>query len=211
VFAVTAQPEVLEAVLATGRVCFPGCDGPLLPWGFAREREVRMLDSVRLLRSRRACCYACETTHVVVPAWSVPRRRDGADVIGHALLAQAPGDGHRKIALRLGRPPASVRGWLRAFARRAEAVQTSPLLWARAIDAQLEPGRQGPGLAGRVAELARGRERRRKCRAPCSPAAAQRQRGISSTRQPERIGRPPLFDSAAHEREQGFRVWLGLL
>ncbi|MGO9957659.1 MAG: hypothetical protein ACLP50_17085 [Solirubrobacteraceae bacterium] len=28
----------------------------------------------------------CETTHVLLPAWSVPRRRDGAEVISRALV-----------------------------------------------------------------------------------------------------------------------------
>lgn len=119
-----------------------------------------MLDGVRSLRPRRACCSACETTHVVVLAWSVPRRLDGAEVIGHALLAKAQGDGHRTIALRLGRPPAIVRGWLRAFARRAEAVQGSALRWARAIDALLEPGRPAASpLAEAVDALGRPRGR----------------------------------------------------
>ena len=36
---------------------------------------------------------ACETTHVLSPSWMVPRRRDGAEVIGEALrlAAAAPG------------------------------------------------------------------------------------------------------------------------
>lgn len=106
-----------------------------------------MLDGVRSVRPRRACCSACQTTHVIVPAWSVPRRRDGAEVIGHALLAKAHGDGHRKIAARLQRPPSTVRGWLRAFARRAEAVQSSALRWARVADAQLVPRPAGSLLA----------------------------------------------------------------
>jgi hypothetical protein len=145
VFAVTVEPEVLEADLAAGRVCCPGCGGPLSRWGFGRERELRVLQGVRSVRPRRACCQACQTTHVIVPAWSVPRRRDSAEVIGAALLAKAQGDGHRKIAARLGRPPATVRGWLRAFARRAEGVQSSALRWARTIDAQLESTTAGAG------------------------------------------------------------------
>jgi hypothetical protein len=52
-----------------------------------------MLDGVRLLRPRRACCHACETTQVLLAAFSVPRWRDGAEVIGQALLAKAQGDG----------------------------------------------------------------------------------------------------------------------
>jgi hypothetical protein len=96
-----------------------------------------MLDGVRSVRPRRAYCRACETTHVLLPAFSVPRRRDGAEVIGLALLAKAQVDGHRRIAARLGRPPATVRGWLRAFARRADAVCRSARLWAHAIAGEL--------------------------------------------------------------------------
>ena len=164
-FAVTVSPEVLEADLAAGRMCCPGCDGPLSPWGFGRVRELRTLEGVRSVRPRRACCHACETTHVIVPAWSVPRRRDCAEVIGAALLAKAQGDGHRKIAARLGRPPATVRGWLRAFARRAEAVQSSALRWARTIDAQLEPA--GGWV---VVRRRRGRARDRRQSLPAVPA-----------------------------------------
>ena len=152
-FAVTVSPEVLEADLAAGRMCCPGCDGPLSRWGFGRVRELRTLEGVRSVRPRRACCQACQTTHVIVPAWSVPRRRDSAEVIGAALLAKAQGDGHRKIAARLRRPPATVRGWLRAFARRAEAVQSSALRWARTIDAQLESAATGSSFASAVDAL----------------------------------------------------------
>ena len=142
-FAVTVSPEVLEADLAAGRMCCPGCDGPLSPWGFGRVRELRMLHDVRSVRPRRACCHACQTTHVLMPAWSVPRRRDCAEVIGAALLAKAHGDGHRKIAARLGRPPATVRGWLRAFAHRADAVQ------ARRCAGRARSTRSSPRRLGR--------------------------------------------------------------
>jgi hypothetical protein len=135
VLATIVEPDVLEADLAAGRFCCPRCEGPLARWGFAREREVRMLDGVRSVRPRRGYCRACEATHVLLPAWSVARRRDGAEVIGEALLAKAQGAGHRTIAVRLGRPPATVRGWLRAFARRSEAVGSCARRWAHAIDA----------------------------------------------------------------------------
>lgn len=46
-----------------------------------------------------------------------------AEVIGAALAAKASGAGVRTIAERLGRPVETVRGWLRRFARRAEAVR----------------------------------------------------------------------------------------
>jgi hypothetical protein len=152
--AVTVDPPVLEADLAAGRLCCPGCGGRLAAWGYAREREVRMLDGVRSLRPRRAFCQECEATHVLLPAWSVPRRRDGAEVIGAALLDKARGAGHRTIAARLARPPGTVRGWLRAFTRRAEALSCSARRWAYAIDATFTPARPaGSPLADAVEAL----------------------------------------------------------
>ncbi|MGH2931084.1 MAG: DUF6431 domain-containing protein [Solirubrobacteraceae bacterium] len=130
----TVEPAVVEADLAARRMCCPVCEGPLSPWGFARERTVRLLDQTRSVRPRRALCGRCEQTHVLLPAWAVPRRRDGAEVIGQALLAKANGHGHRTIAAALGRPPGTVRGWLRAFAGRADAVAVSARAWARALD-----------------------------------------------------------------------------
>jgi len=145
VLAMIVEPDVMEADLAAGRLCCPGCEGPLACWGFARERQVRMLDGVRTVRPRRAYCQRCEATHVLLPAWAVPRRRDGAEVIGEALLAKAQGLGHRRIAARLARPPATVRGWLRAFARRAEIVATSARRWTHAIDVLELDHRRAPG------------------------------------------------------------------
>ncbi|MGW1163304.1 helix-turn-helix domain-containing protein [Streptomyces sp. NPDC002513] len=45
-----------------------------------------------------------------------------AEVIGAALEMKATGAGHRAIADWLGRPAATVRGWLRRFADRAAVV-----------------------------------------------------------------------------------------
>ena len=129
------ESGVVEADLAAGRVCCPGCEGPLARWGFARERQVRLLDGARTVTPRRAYCQRCEATHVLLPAWAVPRRRDGAEVIGEALLCKAQGLGHRRIAARLARPPATVRGWLRAFTRRGEIVGSAARRWTHAIDA----------------------------------------------------------------------------
>lgn len=143
-FLTTVDPDALEADLAAGRLRCPGCQRPLAPWGFGRWRVVRMRDGACSLRPRRARCGRCETTHVIVPSWSVPRRRDGADVIGSALLASARGDGYRKIAARLGRPPETVRGWLRVFLRRAEVVRAAALRWVCALD----PGQPRAELAG---------------------------------------------------------------
>ena len=114
-----------------------------------------MLDGARCLRPRRARCGRCETTHVLLDACSVARRRDGAEVIGQALLAKAQGDGHRRIAARLGRPPSTVRGWLRRFTRRADLVRAwlLGLLDGLVDDPALPAGEAGPA-AGALGVLA---------------------------------------------------------
>lgn len=82
----------LEAALAAGHVQCPDCAGSLRPWGFAREREVRVRHGGRLVRPRRGYCRQCERSHVLLPAFCVPRRHDSAQVIGSALLASAMRD-----------------------------------------------------------------------------------------------------------------------
>lgn len=137
--------QELEQRLAAGRVLCPGCGGALSPWGFARERPVRMLAGVRQLRPRRARCARCERTHVLLAAVSLPRRRDAAEVIGRALLLKATGVGHRTIAARLDRPAGTVRGWLRAAERRAEVLERCGTLWTIALGEQAaRPGLQSP-------------------------------------------------------------------
>jgi Domain of unknown function (DUF6431)/Homeodomain-like domain len=131
---IAISQERLEADLAAGALACPDCGGRLSPWGFARSREVRMLDGVRWVKSRRACCSECDATHVLAPSWSVPRRRDGAEVIGEALRLAARGQGHRRIARRLGRSPGTVRGWLRAARARAESLRGCAARWAYALD-----------------------------------------------------------------------------
>jgi hypothetical protein len=61
-------------------------------------------------------------THVLLLVDALARRADTAAVIGSALAGKARGLGHRAIAARLGRPPSTVRGWLRRFGSRAESV-----------------------------------------------------------------------------------------
>lgn len=127
----------LEVALDRGLLACPGCSAPLSPWGFARSREVRMRHGTRSVRPRRALCHGCGATHVVCPSWSVPRRRDGAEVIGEALLRAAGGEGHRRIARRLGRPPGTVRGWLRAGRSRAQSLRMSASRLVVSLDHEL--------------------------------------------------------------------------
>lgn len=134
---IAITPQAMEAALATGLLACPGCSGPLSPWGFARSREVRLRDGVRSVRPRRAHCRACQTTHVLAPAWMIPRRRDATEVIGEALRLAADGVGHRVIARGLRRPEGTVRGWLRASKRRAESLRACGSRWALALDTEM--------------------------------------------------------------------------
>jgi transposase-like protein len=138
VLSIAIPEQQVEAALAAGSLACPGCSGPLSPWGYARSREVRMLDGVRRVTPRRAYCDGCDATHVLCPSWSVPRRRDGAEVIGEALRLAGHDVGHRRIARQLGRPPGTVRGWLRAARTRAGSLRACATRWLVSLDP--EPG-----------------------------------------------------------------------
>lgn len=91
--------------------------------GRARVRQVRDTDGGLWVVPRRSRCTGCGATHVLLPVVLLLRRADTAAVIGAGLAAKATGGGHRLIAAVLGRPPETVRGWLRRFATRVEAVR----------------------------------------------------------------------------------------
>lgn len=129
--------EQLEVALARRLLACPGCSARLSPWGYARSREVRMRHTTRSIRPRRALCCGCGVTHVLCPSWSVPRRRDGAEVIGEALRRAACGEGHRRIAVALRRPPGTVRGWLRAGRARVESLRSCATGLLVALDHEL--------------------------------------------------------------------------
>jgi hypothetical protein len=57
-------------------------------------------------------------------------------VIGEALGLAACGQGHRRIAARLDRPPGTVRGWLRAARTGAERLRCCATRWALALDCE---------------------------------------------------------------------------
>jgi hypothetical protein len=77
------------------------------------------------VRPRRTWCGRCRVTHVLLPLVALARRADLVEVIGAALTARAAGAGCRVVAAGLGRPVDTVRGWLRRFAGRAEAVRVA--------------------------------------------------------------------------------------
>ena len=124
----------VEKDLVGGRLTCPDCGSALRPFGYSIERELRLLDRSEQRRLRRSICRACGVTHVLIPADMLIRRRDGVEVIGAALTAKARGESHRAIATRLGRRASTVRGWLRRFAARADALREHFTRWAQLLD-----------------------------------------------------------------------------
>lgn len=142
---VSGDLEQVENELAAGLLRCPGCVGRLVRWGRARRRTVRTIGGQqRLVQPRRARCLGCRRTHVLLPDVLLVRRRDEVEVIGAALLASVAGVGHRRIAERLGVPAATVRGWLRRFRARAEAIAAFFTQWALT----LAPGSNPPAPTG---------------------------------------------------------------
>src|SRR6266498_3618984 len=139
---VCAEEARVEGELRGGILRCPACEGELGPWGHARKRVIR---GIGWLRPRRAKCRACARTHVLLPELCLLRRRDAVAVIGAALAARAAGAGHRAIAELLGVPKDTVRGWLRRFARDAEAIRTHFSRWAFALDPELGAVRPAGG------------------------------------------------------------------
>jgi len=124
VLTVNGDRDVVERQLGNGELACPSCGGVLGGWGNGVTRPVRQLDGDdELVTPRRSRCRGCLGTHVLLPVQLLSRRADAGAVIGRALEAKAAGSGHRVIAVLLGRPESTVRGWLRALARGAGRVR----------------------------------------------------------------------------------------
>lgn len=115
----------VETRLIEGDLACPDCGGCLRPWGWARTRALRADGAVVVVRPRRSRCGECGGSHVLLPVFALVRRADVVSVIGVALVAAAAGAGARRVAVVVGRPVETVRGWLRRFARRADAVRVA--------------------------------------------------------------------------------------
>lgn len=152
---VALDEEGVEADLAAGRLSC-GCGGRLAPWSYARTRLVRQRGGPDVaVRPRRARCRACGRTTVVLPAHALPRRCDATEVIGAALHLAAEGHGHRRVAEALGRPPSTVRNWLRRARHLAEELYAIGVHTAHAYDPELAPVAARPTpIAGAVEALA---------------------------------------------------------
>jgi hypothetical protein len=139
---VGADAVGVEKLLSGGGLSCPDCAAAVGPWGFARPRWLRCVDGLVRLRPRRSRCSGCGATHVLLPLVALLRRADAVAVIGTALALKSAGLGHRRIAFRLGRPAATVRGWLRRFAGRAEGLRR--LFTTLAVEVQADPGHVAP-------------------------------------------------------------------
>lgn len=129
------DPEAVRAALSAGDLACPesGCVGTLRIWSAARARHVQLPDGQRRRVSPdRARCRACGVTHVLLPAWCLPRRAYSSDVVGTALLAAAQGAGYARAAAGAGAPTSTVRDWLRAVGRSAPALTAQALTVAAA-------------------------------------------------------------------------------
>lgn len=153
---VEADVDVVERRLVAGELSCPACGGVLAGWGRARPRRLRGSDGPVRLCPRRSRCTGCGVTHVLLPVTALVRRADAAGVIVSALAAKASRQvGFRRIAAELARPAETVRGWLRRFAVRAEAVRSVFTVWLRAVDADpVMPQPAGGPVADAVTAIA---------------------------------------------------------
>ena len=100
-------------LLRAGLMTCPTCGARLRVWTSARPRRVQDGEGRWVeLTPDRGLCRGCAATHVVLPAWYVPRRAYTAEVIGTVLVAGAQANPRQTIAQRLGLPIATVASWL---------------------------------------------------------------------------------------------------
>jgi transposase-like protein len=146
-----ADEEAAAAALASGVLSCPSCKGGRLrAWGWGRERAIRVPGGTRQLRPRRGRCRSCGATHVLLPAWTVPRRADStATIAAAAALSALDGIGTARLGARLGVPAATVRGWLRRLRSRAgQLLQETSCEFGRLVaivdDEGRDPSPPGP-------------------------------------------------------------------
>ena len=150
VLTVETDLVAVEERLGSGGLVCPECSAVLARWGHARRRRVRDTDGGLWIVPRGSRCTGCGVTHVLL----LVRRADTVAVIGAGMTAKATGAGHRLIAALLGRPPETVRGWLRRFAARVEPVRAVFTRWCRALAPDpVLPGPAGSAWADAIAAI----------------------------------------------------------
>jgi hypothetical protein len=152
---VEADVDRVERRLAAGELSCPSCGGVLAGWGRARPRQLRGPDGLVELCPRRSRCTGCRVTHVLLPVTALLRRADTAAVIVSALAGKVTSRaGFRRIAADLARPAETVRGWLRRFVERAEAVRSVFTVWLRGVDPDpVMPDAAGGGFVDAVVAI----------------------------------------------------------
>jgi hypothetical protein len=115
---VGAYAEAGREVEVPRPIC-PGCGRPMIFWSgywhFARVEPGRFW-------VMRAKCRSCGVSHALLPSFALVRRLDGAQVIGRALAGAASGRGMRPLAMELGVPHETLRGWRRRYRARAPTL-----------------------------------------------------------------------------------------
>ena len=108
-----------------------------------------------MLQQRRCRCSSCLVTHVLLPVTVLLRRADAAALIWTGLVARAAGHGHRWIAVLVGAPSSTVRGWLRRMSTRLEPARVHFTVVARraGVD-QADPDATGNPWGDLVAAVA---------------------------------------------------------
>jgi Domain of unknown function (DUF6431) len=147
-----ADADAAAADLASGALACPSCGtGRLRAWGYGRERIIRALGGERRrLRPRRGRCRSCGATHILLPAWSAPRRADAVGVIARAAAASVlHGTGTARLGAEPGVPAATVRGWLRRLRERAgQMLQEATASFGRLVAVIETPEGRDPSPPG---------------------------------------------------------------
>lgn len=102
-----------------------GCEGRLQPWSPARTRTVTTRPGQQVqLTPDRGRCGSCRASQTLLPAWYVPRRSCGIDMVGAAIQGHVElGHGYGRVGRVLGLPERTVRRWLGGLKHAAEAVR----------------------------------------------------------------------------------------
>jgi hypothetical protein len=152
-------------MLVDGLLRCPDCAGVLARWGHVARRFVRdVTGMVEKIRLRRTICplsdvSGCGRTHVLLPVFLLGRRLDVVEVIWSALRGCVDGLGWRRLAVLVGRPASTVRGWTvrargRAWMVRDRFAQLEHLLVAADGEDMARVAPTGSGLGDAVAQIA---------------------------------------------------------
>ena len=133
---IVRSPRWCRRIWLLGRSALPGLRQSAAPWGSPRAAGADARGDSRS-QAERAGCQDCGNAQGAAASGALATllARDNAAVrprrraAGQRACVWAPA-----LAARLGRPPGTVRGWLRTFAGRAEVITASARCWTRAID-----------------------------------------------------------------------------